>query len=466
MVPWVAVGTVGAVGLAMVGTTLGAIPEPGDTGWWFSVPAGSSLPAHVAFYVATALLVAGWVGVGVGARAGRLSVRRSWVLLACWGLPLLVGPPVFSRDLYSYIGQGLLANHGLNPYTVAPSALANPHLLTSIASVWRNTASPYGPLFVLASRATVAMAGSSLVAQVLAFRLLELVGVALLMVFLPRLARHLGTDPGLALWLGVLSPLALFSFVASGHNDALMIGLLVAGVTLSLGGRLAVGVALCALAATIKLPAAAAIVFLAVDQYRSTPPGRRWPIVAQAVVVPVVVVAAVTWISGLGWTWLGPTALHIPTELRVLSSPSVALGTFVRDVLHGVGLPVRLSPTVTAVQILCELLAVAGTVWLVGNTHRVEVVRLLGLALVLIVVGSPTVWPWYLLWGLVLLAATPLQRSPVLAVVAGVAMLVVGPGGTPMFNGYDVWVVAPLLLAGCVWLIWDHHWRSVVGSAA
>ena len=50
------------------------------------------------------------------------------------------------------------------------------------------------------------------------------------MVFLPRLARHLGTDPGVALWLGALSPLALFSFVASGHNDALMVGLLVAGV--------------------------------------------------------------------------------------------------------------------------------------------------------------------------------------------------------------------------------------------
>jgi hypothetical protein len=467
MNPWIVVGTVGAVGLALVGTSLGAVPRPAPAGWWFHLPEGGADLARVAFYGAAAVLIAAWVGVGLHARAGRLTVRRSWAILACWGLPLLLGPPLFSRDIYSYIGQGLLANHGLNPYTAPPSALADPHLLASIAAVWRHTASPYGPLFVLVSRATVALAGVSLVAQVLAFRLLELVGVVLIMVSLPRLARRLGTDPGIALWLGALSPLALFSFVASGHNDGLMVGLLVAGVTLALEGRLATGVALCALAATIKLPAAAAIIFLAVDQFRAATGARRRWIVAEAVLVPIVVVTGVTVVSGLGWTWLGPTALHVPTELRVLSSPSVALGTFVHSLLHGVGLPVGLHPTVTVTQLVCELVAVGGAVWLVLNAHRLDVVRLLGLTLMLIVVGSPTVWPWYLMWGLALLAATPLQRSRVLAVVAGLAMLVVGPGGAPMLSGDDYYVIAPALLAGCAWLLWDRRWQTVVvGSAA
>ena len=92
------------------------------------------------------------------------------MILALWGLPLFLGPPVFSRDLYSYIAQGLLAHHGLNPYHVAPSSLGWGPLLSSIASVWRNTASPYGPLFVMVSRAAVSVAGSSLVAQILVFR--------------------------------------------------------------------------------------------------------------------------------------------------------------------------------------------------------------------------------------------------------------------------------------------------------
>ena len=105
---------------------------------------------------------------------------------------------------------------------------------------------------------------------------------------------------------------------------------------------------------------------------------------------------------------------------------------------------------------------VAGTLWLVWNAHRLEVVRAIGLALVLIVVGSPTLWPWYLTWGVTLLAATTAQRSRVLAAVAGLAMLVVGAGGSPMLNGSAYVITAPLLLAGCAWLLWDRHWQTVV----
>ncbi len=464
---WIAVGTCGSIGLAVLGTRLGAIPRPGDDRWWFHLPGGVSTPASLGFYASVALLVAGWVGVGYHARAGRLSVSRSWVILVLWGLPLLVGPPVFSRDIYSYIGQGLLAHHGLDPYSVPPSALGNGPLLASIASVWRDTASPYGPLFVTVSRAAASVSGGSLVVQVLVFRLVELVGVVMIMVSLPRLSRRLGNDPGLALWLGALSPLALFSFIASGHNDALMVGLLLAGVTLAMEGRLAIGVALCALAATIKLPAAAAIVFLAVDQFRAARGNGRWRVVLEAIVLPALVIVGVTVAAGLGWTWLGPTALHVPTELRVLSTPAVSLGAFFHAILHAVGIPVALSATVTGTQLVCGLLAVAGAVWLVCNAHRLDVVRVMGLALMLIVVGSPTVWPWYLMWGLALLAATDAQRSKALAAVAGLAMLVAGPGGAPMLSGVAYFVVAPLVLAGCVWLVWDRHWRTVVmGHAA
>ena len=126
----------------------------------------------------------------------------------------------------------------------------------------------------------------------------------------------------------------------------------------------------------------------------------------------------------------------------------------------------RLSPTVTVTQLICELVAVAGAVWLVLNARRLDVVRLLGLALLLIVVGSPTVWPWYLMWGLALLAATQLQRSWVLAVLAAGAMLVVGPGGTPMLSGGAYYVIVPLLVAGGAWLLYHRHWRTVVAGYA
>ena len=231
---------------------------------------------------------------------------------------------------------------------------------------------------------------------------------------------------------------------------------------------MAVGLALCALAATIKLPAAAAIIFIGVDQFRAaTTTNDRWRVILEAAVAPVVVVIGVTLAAGLGWTWLGPTALHVPTELRILSTPSVSLGAFFHSIVHVVGIPVSQGKVVTATQFVCELLVVAGVVWMLFQVHKLEVVRLLGLALMLVVVGSPTLWPWYLMWGLAILAATGLQRSKVLAAVAGLAMLMVGPGGSPMFGGDWYFVIAPLALAGCVWLAWDRHWwRVVSGDAA
>ena len=138
---WIGLGTLGSIGIAVLGTSIGAIPRPNPDQFWFHVTGGGNTSAHLGFYVSVALLVGSWVGVGLQARHGRLSVLRCWVILALWGLPLFVGPPVFSRDLYSYIAQGLLAHHGLNPYHVAPSALGQGPLLSSIASVWRNRVS-------------------------------------------------------------------------------------------------------------------------------------------------------------------------------------------------------------------------------------------------------------------------------------------------------------------------------------
>jgi alpha-1,6-mannosyltransferase len=450
------------MGMVLTGTRIGAVPDPHRALWWFSIPAGGSPLDSIGFYLSVGLMVAAWLGVGRLAFAGELSVGRAWVVLAVWGVPFLLGPPLFSRDLYSYVGQGLLAHHGLNPYTVAPSTLGPGPLLSGIATVWRDTTSPYGPLFVGSSRVVAALAGGSLAVQVVAFRALELIGVALVMVSLPRLARHLGTDPGIALWLGALSPLALFSFVASGHNDTLMVGLLVAGVTLGVTGRLLPGLVLCALAATVKLPAAAGVAFLAADSTRAMAGSRRWRTVGLAAAVLVVVSVGVTLLVGYGWTWLGPTALHIPTELRVLSTPSVSLGVLIFAVLHPLGIPVGRSAVVTVTQDLVAVVAVAAVVWLLITVRRHEVVRSLGLALILIVVGSPTVWPWYLMWGVVLLAATTAQRSKLLAAVAGLAMLVVGPSGHPLLGGTWYVVVSLATLAGVAWLIHGGRWRAVV----
>ena len=461
---WIAVGTLGSVGMVLTGSAIGSVPYPRGDNWWFTVPTGTGIGAHLGFYCCVGLLLAGWGGVGVHAYRRRLSVPTAWLILGLWGLPFLVGTPLFSRDLYSYVAQGQLARHGLNPYAVAPSALGPGDVLSSVAQVWRNTASPYGPIFVSLSHLAVSLGGGSLVAQILVFRIMELAGVALVMVSLPVLARRLGNDPGLALWLAALSPLALFSFVSSGHNDALMVGLMVAGITLGTGGRLRWGIALCALAATIKLPAAAAIVFLVADECTRTEGSRRIRMVAELALITALVVVGITWSAGFGWTWLGPTALKVPTELKVLITPMVSLASFLWGVLHAVGVPVAKHTVISVVQTAASILAVLVIVWMVLHVRGRDAVRSTGVALLLFVVLSPTVWPWYLMWGIAVLAATSAQRSKSLAVVAGLAMLVVGAGGTPMLNGGDYWVTGPLVAAALVWFVASGSWRTVLGG--
>jgi alpha-1,6-mannosyltransferase len=449
--------------MVVTGTRLAPLPNPPVGAWWFSLPDGHTGLLRILFYVSTVVAIAGWAGVGTVAWKGRLSTKAAVGVLSAWSVPLLLGPPLFSKDVYSYVGQGLIAHRGLNPYSVAPAVLGNGPLLRSIASVWRHSPAPYGPLFVEMARAVTSVVHGSIVAEVLVMRAMEIAGMALIVVFLPRLATRFGADPGVALWLGALSPLVLLSFMASGHNDCLMMGLVVAGVAVSLDGRRSLGLILCTLAAMIKAPAAAAIVFLAVDELRSSGFGRRaYGVLAKVVAVPAATVVAVTLASGLGWKWLEPQNLRIPAELRIQATPTVSLGVAVSRVLALVRIHASQAGTVTAVQTIGGVVALAAALWLVVAFRRDTLVRTLAVVLAIVVLAGPTLWPWYLTWGLVLLAATRSQRSKVLALTGAFAMLLAGPVGTPQLDGYWYWAVSLVTVAGCAWLLSHRRWSTVV----
>ena len=460
----IALGTVGSVAIVVFGSSIGAAIHPGADRWWFNVDIRTIGVAQLGFYAAVALLLIGWIWLGVAARAGRVSVTTGWVTLLCWGTPLFFGQPLFSRDIYSYVAQSLIAKRGLNPYDVSPEALRPSTAFSSVATVWHATTSPYGPGFVGASKVVIEWAGHGPVAQVLSLRALELVGVVLLMVCIPPLARANGVDPGCALWLSALSPLALFGFIASAHNDALMVGFMILGILIVRKGWFAPGLAVLALAASIKLPAALAIVFVAVDRFSRTDDSRqRRLVVLSAIAIPAAVIVVINQLVGFGWGWMGPRAFKIPTELRVLTTPLMAVATFAYGVLHGVGIPLTLGGLQSAFSVAGEALSLFVVVVLLVKVPRGDVLRLLGIALIVLVALSPTVWPWYWLWGVSILAVTTAQRSRALAVLACVAMLVVGAGGTPLLGGWTYWLTGPILIAGLIWLGLGDRWQRVLG---
>ena len=158
--------------------------------------------------------------------------------LGLWVLPLLIAPPMYSRDVYSYLAQSEIAINGLDPYKVGPATgLGLDHVFTlSVPSMWRETPAPYGPLFLWLGKGISALTGDNIVLAVLCHRIVVLLGVGLIVWATPRLARRCGVAEVSALWLGAANPLLIMHLVAGIHNEALMLGLMLAGTEFALRG--------------------------------------------------------------------------------------------------------------------------------------------------------------------------------------------------------------------------------------
>jgi hypothetical protein len=255
------------------------------------------------------------------------------------------------------------------------------------------------------------VAGAHVVLGAQLVKVLGLVGLVLLAVFVPRLAKTQGKDPVRAFWLAVLNPLVLFALVIPGHNDLLMVGLMVAGVALAAEGRPLVGVAMCALAATIKLPAAVAALFIAVAWARAgTATTDRVRRLALSVLVGVVVFGLVSLITGVGVTWVTSTLFSAPARVKLAITPASGLAYLFFQDPHSSGFHtlqsiLRAGFGVLALLAVLELLRRTRPLQTPRQTTRPSFVWGLGLALVALAWGGPAAWPWYFIWGIALLAA-------------------------------------------------------------
>jgi hypothetical protein len=273
------------------------------------------------------------------------------------------------------------------------------------------------------------------VAGVLIARLLEIAGVVLLGLSAPRLARALGADPLRAGWLAALSPLVLLQLVAAGHNDALMVGLMVAGVSLAVGGRRLLGIAVCAVAAGIKVPALAAIAFIAVswaweELHLHEDRGAALRALAASAVVTLGVLAAISAATGVGADWLTSGVFSTPQKVHLAITPGTSIGYTVASVLHDVGIAAHTRSLENAFNAVTSVAVLVVGVVLLWRVRRQRLVPYLGAFLAIAAFGGPAAWPWYLTWGFALLAACPApQRSWLLAAAVALPVFLVKPDG-------------------------------------
>ncbi|MGH3547180.1 MAG: polyprenol phosphomannose-dependent alpha 1,6 mannosyltransferase MptB [Pseudonocardiaceae bacterium] len=416
-------------------------------------------------YTGIAMVVLAWLWLGALAVPGRVRLITRAQLdrtMLLWAAPLLVAPPRFSRDVYSYLAQSAMVNRGLDPYVLGPAdALGVDHpLVRGIPTIWRHTPAPYGPLFLTLGRPIDWIAGNDVVLGTLLHRGVAVAGLVMIVWALPRLARRVGGSPVFALWLGVANPLVLFHLVSGVHNEALMIGLMLLGLELALrrpatAPALLGGTALITAAAQVKVPAVMALGFVMVWCARLRGGRLRDLSWATAVIggVALATTVAIGLGTGLGFGWIG--ALGTPNVVRSWMSVVTELG-----LLAGlIGSVLGLGDHTTSVLALARAigLATAGGVCLLLLWRcwrgRVEPLAALGAALGAVVLLGPVVHPWYLLWAVIPLAASataPAFRVTA-TVVSAVLAVVVAPTGSDFL--FRAWVVPSAIAAAAITLI-------------
>jgi len=469
--PLVPLSVPGAAGFCGALCVLLGVAQPGSPfvvqapGAWFFGSAGAA-PAPSAdarflwmmlVYVGIALMIASWFETVRTVRARPGTPLRSLVgMLIAWSVPVSLTAPLFSGDVYSYAAQGQLVARGINPFVHGPSALGRGSFLRLVDPLWRHAPAPYGPAWERLSAGIVEISGHDVLGAVIGFRLVALVGVTLVAWGVPALARSVGRDGSTAFALAVLNPLVLLGLLGGAHNDALMLGLLVAGCALARRRHVVVGLVLCALAAEVKIPALVGAAFIGWWWAGGRATSRlRLARVAAAVVAAAAVMAIISAGSMLGWRWVGDLS-NAGTVVSWLD-PATAIGLALGHAAHALGYVGHSLGFVTGARAAGLVAASIVSLVLLVRSREAGEIGALGWSLLAFALLGPVVWPWYESWGIVFLAVVAerwvLRLVLVLSAVAGVADV---PKPGLLINGNPLLVSlcwAVLGAALCVFLV-------------
>jgi hypothetical protein len=435
--------------------------------WRLTVPGllspGDPFYSAVTFVVAVVLMCLGWIGLVGHMRRGAGHGRTRVVLVVAasvlWSLPLLLGPIQLSTDAYSYGAQGALAEMGVDPTDVGPQALPNHstnEFWRAADPIWRDAPAPYGPVAIGLAKANVSLTGYDVANAALGFRALAVAGVVLTGIGVFVIARSRRVSPPLAIALAVANPVVMIHLVGGAHNDALMMGFLVIGMAAFERGRKILAVVLLALAISVKLPAVIALAFVA---WNWSAPDASWKQrIRQFAVVGAIaggVIAALCVVVGIGIGWL--LALQNTGKIYSTFAVFTKLGFLLSDLLHAIGLDVDPMLVVNLVRMVGLLTASAIILTLMVKSPKIGVTKAVGLSMLVFVLCSPVVWPWYLPAAFALLAASGLKKyRPSLIVLVVSSSILVWPtsvNSVSSLTPYQHWLgfgVALLIAGACL----------------
>jgi hypothetical protein len=327
-------------------------------------------------------------------RAADIPRRAAIWTIAGLHVLFLLGPPLLSQDVFSYIAYARLGvEHGLSPYTHSPIDIPGDAVFGFAGS--KDAVSVYGPAFTLL---TYPLAPLGVPA---AYWVLKVVAAAAslgVVALVWRTAELLRRDPVWpALFVG-LSPLVLVHVVSAAHNEALVVLLTMAGVYAFVRGQPRAAGFWSTFAAGFKASAGLVVPYLVAG---ARPRARG--------VISGVVLAALALLA-LGLIGFGTGVFD---SLGLLSQNQ---GRSSR-----LSLPYKVSELVGHRDLVraafgAAFAAVAG--WTLWRAWRGDdAIRMAGWATLAILLASAWLVPWYLLW-LLPLAALAADRRLTFATVA------------------------------------------------
>jgi alpha-1,6-mannosyltransferase len=392
-------------------------------------------------------------------------LRSLWWMFAMWAGPMLLAPPMFSRDVFSYAAQGEMTSLHLSPYLLGPYSLGSSPFVNPVDPLWLNAPAPYGPFFLFLDGSIDRLAQHNQLATVIGLRLIELLAVIAIGLGVTALAKCVGRDRGETFALCALNPIVLITLVDGAHNDALMTAFLVWAIVLALRRHLIWAVVVCSCAAAIKAPAALGLGFIAWTWLGSRASVReRLRPIGISIAVTTAVFAVWTWLAGFGWGWVANLTSN--GAVRSWDAPVTAAGLALADTGHVLGfhsLSVTTVLTVTRFAGFCGALAI--TAWLLLTSRRHSWVRALGLSLIVLVVLGPVVQPWYFVWGIALLSATYVGRQHFWMLLMSIIGPFAGlPGGRDLVTGLAhsnvILIATAILVLGGVLVVPMGHWTQ------
>jgi hypothetical protein len=334
----------------------------------------------------------------------RLSGRTVLIGIAAMHALVLLAPPLLSTDVFSYQFYGRMQDlYGANPYLAGPHAMALDPLFPYIGKDWINIPTVYGPLFTALS---YVLAPLSIAGSVIAYKAIAAAASLGTIALVWNSARLRGINPVKAAALVGLNPLVVIYGVGGGHNDLLMMVLLMAGVYLVLAHRERAGSAMMVTAAAIKLTAGVMLAFaLASGGGRRARDHRRDVLIGAA--------AGAALLIGLAFLWFGTGPLHLFATVQKVQSegdwhsiPGFVAALFGGSVGH-----------VTGDVLGGMFVVVCG--WLLWRVWRGELdwINAGAWTALALLIAASSLLPWYVVWLLPLAALATDRRLWQVAIV-------------------------------------------------